>query len=206
MKMIRLFITASIQPLIAFICFVAFALVTLTLHGKDHQPMKTLFEFTGEKPDVQWRSGNDGVMGGLSKGSARILEEGMLLDGELSLANNGGCSSRYANVSCDRSESYDVRIKVLCDGRHFRLRLESDAIFSQRGPVNFSSEFKTTAGEWVKIFLPFSDLNQSWRGRQLSGYTFNLQDIRKIGIMLADKRPGQFSLKIASIAGQNLKR
>ena len=45
MKMIRLFITASIQPLIAFICLVAFALMTLTLHGKDHQPMKTLFEF-----------------------------------------------------------------------------------------------------------------------------------------------------------------
>ena len=167
--------------------------------------MKTLFEFTGEEPDVQWRSSNDGVMGGLSKGSARILEEGMLFDGELSLENNGGFSSIYVNVNFDLSDFSGVRLTVLGDGRTYRLRLESDAIFSQRGPVNFSSEFKTTAGEWVEIFLPFSDLNQSWRGRQLSGYTFNLQDIRKIGIMLADKRPGQFSLKIASIAGQNLK-
>ena len=53
MKMIRVFITASIQPLVAFICFVAFALMTPVLHGKDHQPMKTLFNFTGEKPDVE---------------------------------------------------------------------------------------------------------------------------------------------------------
>ena len=205
MKMIRLLITALIQPLMAFICFVAFALITPVLYGKNHQPMKTLFEFTGEKPDVKWRSSNDGVMGGLSKGSARILQEGMLFDGELSLENNGGFSSIYFNVNFDLSDFSGVLLTVLGDGRTYRLRSESDAIFSQRGPVNFSSEFKTTVGEWIEIFLPFSDLNQSWRGRQLSGYTFNLQDIRRIGIMLADKRPGQFSLKIASIAAQNLK-
>jgi monofunctional biosynthetic peptidoglycan transglycosylase len=164
--------------------------------------MKTLFDFTGEKPDVEWRSSNDGVMGGLSKGSARILEEGMLFNGELSLENNGGFSLIYFNANFDLSDFSGIRLTVLGDGRTYQLRLESDAIFSQRGPVNFSSEFKTTVGEWVEIFLPFSDLNQSWRGRQLSGYTFNVQDIRRIGIMLADKSPGQFSLKIASIAAQ----
>ena len=202
MKMIRVFITASIQPLVAFICFVAFALMTPVLHGKDHQPMKTLFNFTGEKPDVEWRSSNDGVMGGLSKGSARILEEGMLFNGELSLENNGGFSLIYFNANFDLSDFSGIRLTVLGDGRTYQLRLESDAIFSQRGPVNFSSEFKTTVGKWVEFFVPFNDLNQSWRGRQLSGYTFNVQDIRRISIMLADKSPGQFSLKIASIAAQ----
>jgi NADH dehydrogenase [ubiquinone] 1 alpha subcomplex assembly factor 1 len=202
MKMIRAFITASIQPLMAFICFVAFALMTPVLHGKDHQLMKTLFDFTGEKPDVEWRSSNDGVMGGLSKGSARILEEGMLFNGELSIENNGGFSLIYFNANFDLSDFSGIRLTVLGDGRIYQLRLESDAIFSQRGPVNFSSEFKTTVGEWVEVFLPFSDLNQSWRGRQLSGYTFNVQDIRRIGIMLADKRSGEFSLKIESIVAQ----
>jgi NADH dehydrogenase [ubiquinone] 1 alpha subcomplex assembly factor 1 len=202
MKMIRVFITASIRPLVAFACFVAFALMTPVLHGKDHQLMKTLFDFTGEKPDVEWRSSNDGVMGGLSKGSARILEEGMLFNGELSLENNGGFSLIYFNANFDLSDFSGIRLTVLGDGRTYQLRLESDAIFSQRGPVNFSSEFKTTVGKWVEIFVPFNDLNQSWRGRQLSGYTFNVQDIRRISIMLADKIPGQFSLKIASIAAQ----
>ena len=114
-----------------------------------------------------------------------------------------GCFSLiYFNAHFDLSDFSGIRLEVLGDVRTYQLRLESDAIFSQRGPVNFSSEFKTTVGEWVEIFLPFSDLNQSWRGRQLSGYTFNVQDIRRISIMLADKSPGQFSLKIASIAAQ----
>ncbi|MFT7672056.1 MAG: NADH dehydrogenase [ubiquinone] 1 alpha subcomplex assembly factor 1 [Gammaproteobacteria bacterium] len=161
--------------------------------------MKTLFEFTGENPDAEWRSNNDGVMGGLSKGSADIIEGGMLFNGDLSLANNGGFSSIYFRANFDLSDFLGIRLKVLGDGRTYQLRLESDAIYSQRWPVSFNREFKTTEGQWTETFLPFSELGQTWRGRQLSGYTFNPQDIRRIGIMLADKKPGEFSLKIASI-------
>jgi len=142
MKMIRLFITASIQPLMAFICFVAFALITPVLYGKNHQPMKTLFEFTGEKPDVAWRSRNDGVMGGISKGSARIVEEGMLFDGELSLENNGGFSSIYFNVNFDLSDFSGVRLTVLGDGRTYRLRIESDAFFHNVGQSTLVANLK----------------------------------------------------------------
>lgn len=164
--------------------------------------MKTLFEFTGENPDVEWRSNNDGVMGGLSKGNANIIEGGMLFNGDLSLENNGGFSSIYFRANFDLSDFSGIRLKVLGDGRTYQLRLESDAIFSQRWPVSFSSEFETTEGEWVEVFLPFSDLSQMWRGRQLSGYTFNPQDIRRIGVMLADKKSGEFGLKVASIVAK----
>lgn len=186
----------------ACVCFIAFAAMTPTLFGKDHQPMKTLFDFTGENPDVEWRANNDGVMGGLSKGGAAIIEGGMLFSGDLSLENNGGFSSIYFRVNFDLSYFSGIRLKVLGDGRSYQLRLESDAMFSQRWPVSFSHEFKTIEGEWVEDFLPFNELSQTWRGRRLSGYLFNPQDIRRIGVMLADKKPGQFSLKIASIVAQ----
>jgi NADH dehydrogenase [ubiquinone] 1 alpha subcomplex assembly factor 1 len=202
MKTIPISITGLKQTSMAIICFIAFAVMAPILHGKGHTPMKILFEFTGETANVEWRSSNDGVMGGVSKGSSSFVEGGMLFNGELSLENNGGFSSVYFRTNFELSDFSGIRLKVLGDGRTYQLRLESDAIFSQGGPVNFSSKFKTTEGEWVEVFLPFSDLSQSWRGRQLSGYTFNPQDIRKIGIMLADKKPGEFSLKIASIVAQ----
>ena len=200
MKMICSFFIALIQPSKACVFFIAFVAMTPILHGKDHQLMKTLFEFTGKKTDVEWRSSNDGVMGGLSIGNADIIEGGMLFNGDLSLKNNGGFSSIYSRTNFDLSDFSGIRLKVLGDGRTYQLRLESDAIFSQHRPVTFSREFKTTKDEWVEVFLPFSGLSQTWRGRQLSGYTFNPQDIRRIGVMLADKKPGEFSLKIAFIA------
>jgi len=196
------FSTALLQPTMVLIGVIALALMTPTLHGNDLQPMKTLFEFTGEKPDEEWSSSNDGVMGGLSKGSASIVSAGMLFNGDLSLLNNGGFSSIFHNVNVDLSDYSGIRLTVLGDGRQYQLRLQSDAIYSQRGPVSFSSEFKTIAGEWVDVFLPFSQLNQSWRGRQLSGYPFNRKDIRRIGVLLGDKKSGVFSLKIASIVAQ----
>jgi monofunctional biosynthetic peptidoglycan transglycosylase len=200
MKMRWTFFTALIQASKARICLLAFAAMMPILHGKDHQSMKMLFEFTGEKPDMEWRSNNDGVMGGLSSGNAAIIEEGMLFKGDLSLKNNGGFSSIYNRANFDLSGFSGIRLKFFGDGRTYQLRLQSDALFSQGRPVSFSSEFKTTKGEWGEVFLPFSELSQTWRGRQLSGYTFNPQDIRRIGVLLADKKPGEFSLKIAFIA------
>lgn len=164
--------------------------------------MKKLFEFTGDHPDAQWRSNNDGVMGGLSRGGADIVAEGMLFEGDLSLENNGGFSSIYSNVNLDLSAFNGLRLQVLGDGRTYELRLESDALFSERWPVSFSSPFKTSKGEWTEFFVPFDELNQSWRGRQLSGHTFNAKDIRRIGVMLADKQSGAFSLKVASITAE----
>ncbi len=200
--MVRAFFTTLMQPSMACVCFIAFAAMTPTLHGKAHQTMKTLFKFTGENPDVEWQSNNDGVMGGLSKGSANITEGGMLFNGDISLENNGGFSSIYFRANYDLSDFSGIQLKVLGDGRSYQLRLESDAMFSQRSPVSFSSEFKTREDEWAEIFLPFSGLIQTWRGRQLSGYTFNPGHIRRISVMLADKKLGEFRLKVASIVAK----
>jgi len=194
--------TALVKPLLFFIGIIAFVTVSPTLHGKDQQPMKTLFEFTGDNPDVPWSVNNDDVMGGLSEGSADIVQEGMLFNGQLSLDNNGGFSAISHNVNFNLSDFLGIQLTVLGDGRTYQLRLQSDATFLQRGPVSFSCEFKTKEGQWAEVFLPFSSLSQSWRGRQLSGYKLNLRDIRRIGVLLADKKSGNFSLKIATIAAK----
>lgn len=162
--------------------------------------MKPLFQFTGDSPDPAWAATNDGVMGGLSEGGARLTEEGMLFSGLLSLENNGGFSSVYACVSFDLSEYDGIRLSVLGDGRSYQLRLNSDAMFRNRGPVSFYTEFATVEGKWIEVFVPFNTLRQSWRGRQLTGHTFHPADIRRISVMLADKQAGEFQLKLRWLA------
>ena len=184
-----------------------FSIVILTssggiLEASDPPVMRTLFEFTGDNPDASWTASNDVVMGGLSQGSAKITPEGMVFSGDLSLENNGGFSSIFARKALDLSEFRGLRIKVRGDGRTYQLRLESDAMFSDRWPVSFSSPFETTKGKWTEVFIPFSELNQTWRGRQLSGHTFNAKDVRRIGILLGDKRAGAFSLQVESIVAE----
>jgi monofunctional biosynthetic peptidoglycan transglycosylase len=162
--------------------------------------MNTLFKFTGESAAKPWLSSNDGVMGGRSAGSATIADDGMHFSGTLSLENNGGFSSVYTRGNFDLSDAEGVRLRVLGDGRTYQLRFHSDAIFREGWAVNFAADFQTTAGEWIEVFVPFDELEQSWRGRELSGYTFNAKDIRRIALMLADKQAGPFSLWVAWIA------
>lgn len=157
---------------------------------------RRLFIFTGDTPSTAWRATNDGVMGGLSQGGARIVEEGMRFSGVLSLENNGGFSSVYTSGPFDLSAYQGLRFLVMGDGRTYQLRLNSDAQYQGRGAVSFGKEFATQPNEWVQVFVPFSELKQTWRGRQLSGYTFNAAEIRRIGFMLADKQPGEFSLLV----------
>ena len=62
----------------------------------------------------------------------------------------------------------------------------------------------TVEGEWLEVFVPFNELKQSWRGRKLSGYTFDASKIERIGIMLADKKAGVFRMTVDWIAaGKN---
>ena len=47
-------------------------------------------DFGKEKGGKYWRVVNDGVMGGLSKGTKKLTANSMLFKGKVSLDNNGG--------------------------------------------------------------------------------------------------------------------
>jgi monofunctional biosynthetic peptidoglycan transglycosylase len=161
--------------------------------------MKVLFEFTGADPSPEWSATNDTVMGGVSKGKAKLTMEGMDFSGYLSLENNGGFASVHMRVDLDLSDYSGIRLKVLGDGRIYQLRFESDALHRQRWPVNFCGDFETVDGEWTEVFISFSELSQTWRGRRLSGHSFSKDEIRRVAFMLADGQAGDFALKVAWI-------
>jgi len=53
----------------------------------------TLFDFSGSAAEPGWTAVNDGVMGGVSRGGAKLVDGSLHFRGILSLDNNGGFSS-----------------------------------------------------------------------------------------------------------------
>jgi len=160
---------------------------------------KELLNFKKEK-DIEMAIVDDGVMGGLSKGSMKRSEDGSLLfSGNLSLENNGGFSSLRINVEkWDLSKWKGLELRVKGDGRTFNLRLTTDERF-RRSPVSFQAGFPTKKDEWTTVRIPFADLKAGWRGMKLKT-AFDPSKIEGVGIILSDKNPGDFKLEIKSIS------
>ena len=150
-----------------------------------------------ESDSLSWRVVNDGVMGGLSKGDFGVSGEGILtFKGMLSLENNGGFSSiRTEKVKMDLSNADGLLVRVKGDGRTYQMRFGTDARF--RGmEVSFMAEFKTRKGEWAEVKIPFNQFKGSFRGMKLKDEVFDPSKISRVGLLLADKKPGEFELNV----------
>ncbi|MEZ7956645.1 MAG: CIA30 family protein [Rubritalea sp.] len=155
-------------------------------------------EFTPKEADaLGWRVVDDSVMGGLSQGKIQISKDGILnFNGKLSLKNNGGFSSlRSGNLDLDLSGAEGLVARVKGDGRTYKMRFSTDARFRSR-EVSFSADFKTQKDEWVEVKVPFDDFSASFRGMSLKRETFDPGKIRRIGLLLGDKKAGPFELQV----------
>lgn len=155
------------------------------------------FATESETRNLGWRIVNDGVMGGRSKGQFSMTDAGTLrFQGTLSLENNGGFSSlRTEELSLDLSGQAGLAMRVRGDGRTYQLRLGSDARY--RGmEVSFQADFPTEKGKWLEVKVPFDQLEGSWRGRSLKDKVFNAKKVRRLGLLLADKKAGPFTLEV----------
>lgn len=151
----------------------------------------------------KWQITNDGVMGGLSKGRIQTAQSGaMVFSGMLSLENNGGFSTvRTTRFSSHDLSAYEgIALKVRGDGRRYKVNLATDARWRSLWEIMFSAEFVAPAGEdWVEVKLPFSKFSGSFRGRTTPETKLAPDNIRRLGIIIADKKEGPFRLEVASI-------
>jgi len=178
---------------------------SLTLSANSAVPeasMRTLMEFDNSPQEARWVAVNDGVMGGRSSGGPTVADGKLEFSGELSLANNGGFSSvRSAGRDFDLSDASAVVLRVRGDGRRYQLRLATDA--RCRGvPVSYGGGFETTAGEWIQVRVPLASLEPTVRGSSLEGPPLDPSKVREIGLLIADKQEGPFSLSIDWIAAE----
>ena len=183
-----------------WVSFAALLTVISNITATAKENMITNFSEDGTD-SLKWRITDDRVMGGRSQGKFEITNQGtMRFSGNLSLENNGGFSSvRSGGVSFDLSDSEGLALRVKGDGRKYQLRLGTEARY-RSWDVSFSAGFQTKKDTWVNVRIPFSDFKAGFRGRSLDQVSFDPSKIRRLGILLGDKKPGRFEVEIDSIS------
>jgi monofunctional biosynthetic peptidoglycan transglycosylase len=145
---------------------------------------------------VEWRAINDGVMGGLSRSDIRQTDRGTgVFSGVLSLENNGGFASVRTRARRPDLSAFDgVEMRVLGDGRTYQLRFRTDDRFDG---IAYRVHFDTADGNWVVVRIPFDRFEPTFRGRMVrDAPKLDTSRILQVGLMIADKTPGAFSLEI----------
>ena len=154
-----------------------------------------IIDFSDPDEKGRWEIVNDVVMGGISQSKMVISQHGTaIFQGNLSLENYGGFASVRTYPQKFKFEGHSgLLICVKGDGKKYRLRLRTDDEFDG---VAYQAGFTTTSGKWVNIHLPFSEFKPIFRGRIVhDAPKLDIQKIRRIGFMIADKQEGQFILE-----------
>jgi NADH dehydrogenase [ubiquinone] 1 alpha subcomplex assembly factor 1 len=154
-----------------------------------------LFDFG--KPDAakQWRTINDGVMGGRSDGRFKMTgNKTMEFFGTLSLENNGGFASVRSRPTTLGIESGDsIMARVRGDGREYRMNLY---VPRGSGGYSFRQSFETKKDEWIEVSFPVDTFVATWRGRVFPKQKLDPSTVNSVGFLLGDKKAGPFKLEV----------
>jgi len=165
--------------------------------------MSTAFAWTEPTEASDWYVVNDTVMGGVSQSSVEEHpDQGLLFSGVLSLENNGGfTSARTEAIPSNFAGVTALRMRINGDGRRYIATVRTQSRAMRR--IYYRQAFDTKAGETMDIDLPIADFRAYAFGTRVPSAPA-LSDIRgqigSVGVMLADKQPGNFSLQIMQLS------
>jgi len=172
-------------------------ILAILVGGLKAEDTKVLADFETKETTLQWKTVNDGVMGGISKGGSYVTEASHLLfKGNISLKNNGGFSSiRTFGKTHDLSDYSGVELKVKGDGRkyYFTMRSNGGRMLAYWSPI------QPKKGEWVTVKVPFKSFYATSFGRKVPGFKLNTKKVTSVGFMLYDKKDGDFEIEVKSM-------
>ena len=157
-------------------------------------------DFGKHKDGQNWQIINDGVMGGLSKGDAYLLDNSILFKGEVSLENNGGFASLRAPMKRYDLGNHEIfKFRFKGTARKFAILFETDRAFWR---PNYKFYFTPNPNEWQTIEVPFTNFKTHRMGEPSGGYLTEskLSEIIRYGVILYDKKAGEFELEMDFIA------
>jgi hypothetical protein len=161
---------------------------------------RIIFPFA-QPADVQgWRSIDDRIMGGCSLSRPEFITGGgLLFRGVVSLDNGGGFASiRSPEAAYDLGDCAGVRVRVLGDGKRYKLGLRIDRFFDG---ISYQAGFTAPDDAWEEIDLPFADFIPTHHGRRLTTVPpLDPARIQSIGLFIADRQAGPFHVEIAWLA------
>jgi hypothetical protein len=148
------------------------------------------------RPDAArgFRVINDGVMGGVSTSRLSQADAALVFEGAVSLENNGGFASFRGPVSIPPGVR-TLRMTLRGDGQRYRLALKAED--DNAGP-QYQAGF-VAPREWATVSFTAADFAASFRGRTVEAPALVFDQMRAIGVLIADKQAGPFRLEIRSI-------
>ena len=155
-----------------------------------------IYDFNKNSSPKDWRTIDDGVMGGLSQGKFSIDADGNgVFEGAVSLENNGGFSSvRYQSDKIKVTKVSKVRIRLKRDGKEYQFRIKDKT----SSYYSYITTFKTS-GNWETITIQLSDLYPSFRGRTLDLPNFKSDSFQEIVFLIGNKKNESFQLLLDKI-------
>ena len=177
-----------------------------------------LADFEGQEPRIdplsgEWRTVNDNIMGGRSKGGGEIRDGVMVFAGSTNTNGGGFSSVRASDKRWDVSAFDGIAARVRADGRTYVFHLDTGRRY-RNGNVFYRGRFDTarliTAGGeretgvadaegvedgWQHVFVRFEDFLPMVRGRVVDFEPLERDRIRGIGLMIDDGLDGPFRLE-----------
>ena len=149
---------------------------------------------------ADWWVVNDSVMGGVSESRVDEKADSIVFSGTLSLENNGGFTSARKTLTEDWSGVDSLRMKVKGDGRQYIATVRVQGRSMSR--IYYRQAFDTVAGEWIDLELSVDDFDAYAYGRRMPTVpqlSSTIERASSVGLMLADKNPGPFSIEVSQI-------
>jgi NADH dehydrogenase [ubiquinone] 1 alpha subcomplex assembly factor 1 len=151
-------------------------------------------DFANAQTTAQMWVVNDGVMGGVSESRFRHDAEGVMIEGLVSLENNGGFAS-VRSAAAFGAGTVALELKIKGDGKRYKFILRTDA--SPRSPM-YQADFVAAEGWHTYRFVP-SDFKASFRGRAVDAPELVFADAKELGILIADKQAGSFRVQLQTV-------
>lgn len=153
-------------------------------------------DFGATKKGNSWSVVNDGVMGGLSRGSMKLTENSILFRGDISLDNNGGFSSLRRSFSeFDISNFNDIQIRYRSTG----ISLALTFAVSRRWYVpNYKVSLDGTSSKWKTTTIKLTDFKKHYIGKAMNEQLEKeaLKEIIRIGLITDEKKYGSFEFEV----------
>ncbi len=161
---------------------------------------RQLFDFQAVESTADWSAIDDAVMGGISASHLRHDPAGhAVFEGVVSLDNNGGFASvrsRAGALGAPGIVAYVLEVRG--DGKRYKLNLRIDDAFYG---VNYQAAFDTPRDQWTTVRLPVAEFRPTFRGRVVpTAPPLDPARVRQVGLMIADRQAGAFSLAVRSIS------
>ena len=145
----------------------------------------------------QWKTVNDNVMGGRSKGGPAFADGKLTFSGSTN-TNGGGFSSVRTNPApVDLSGYAGILMRIKSDGRSYTTSIRTN-VSQGAWKTPFRAAFAAPAGKWATVFIPFKDFKPTMFGNRMTRNApkLDVSEFQSVGFHIYDKKDGPFKLEV----------